>query len=760
MNTHRTRRTVRVSLVVGVLLVSVVALSIAFSGTAVAQETLVVDGDTDNDADGESPFATIQEAVDNATSGDTVEIKVASDVYNESVTVNTENLTIQGIENGDKPTVYWSETSDPVFTIESENDNVTVRDLRIEAQNESSKGIDVGFGSGHTYINNTINGTESGESSHRGIQIQGDSSVVLDNEITNFNRAVVVSGTSTTNITIEGNDITDQTRFGVSVFSSTEETTIKSNRFERVGSGINDDVLDISAPETTIYDNHINESGTGIDLNNDADGSNVTGNTIEGNARGIVSSPFSGISDLTIESNEIHDSGEQGIWVRSGEDNLVSSNNVSESDSAGIELGETERATVQDNDVLSNEASGILLEGSSNTTVLDNTANDNGGYGIELDESDDNELRNNTARNNGWDIYLEDSVGTVVENLDIGDSTAADTTLSFEAEDVQLRSNATPPADPEDVTNIGRYFEAVNLSADGFLDVSLSYEDDLLPADVEEQTLELLRHDGTMWVAVPDSDVDTANNVVFANITEFSTFGAFAEQSEPEPESEPTRSSSSSSGSSSSLPPNAFAQRTMQIRDSSHGTPGTTVDIGLAGADSITFSDEDASGLLTARAYNAVPTDAPAVCEYQPFIAGYQFDVPADQATQPATIQFTVDGDDLADADVSADQLTVIYAPTDAEACESLETTVIDSNGDVTLEVETPGFSTFVISSTDEPEPAAESEPEPEEDEEEPAEPDETEQTEDNIPGFGVAIAVLVTLLSAALVVRRSGRRQ
>ena len=154
--------------------------------------------------------------------------------------------------------------------------------------------------------------------------------------------------------------------------------------------------------------------------------------------------------------------------------------------------------------------------------------------------SGSNTFTDDVSRNNDWDFVVEtDDTGgpapiyatsvSPVTNLSIGASTAPDTTLSFDAEDVRLRSLDTPEPNPES-ENISRYFEAEELSADAFLDVSLRYED----GDVEgvnESALEFQRFVGTQWVTVPGSSVDTENNTLSLNATGFgaSDFGAFGE---------------------------------------------------------------------------------------------------------------------------------------------------------------------------------------------------------------------------------------
>ena len=121
--------------------------------------------------------------------------------------------------------------------------------------------------------------------------------------------------------------------------------------------------------------------------------------------------------------------------------------------------------------------------------------------------------------------------GYPVENLNIGSSTAPDTTLSFEGGNVLVGATQDPPADPDGEIGIGRYFEAVSTNGGQLTDLELAYESGDVEG-VDEETLSLWRYDtgDGAWVEVDGSGVDTGANVVTADeITEFSTFGAFGE---------------------------------------------------------------------------------------------------------------------------------------------------------------------------------------------------------------------------------------
>ncbi|WP_254864319.1 CARDB domain-containing protein [Halovivax gelatinilyticus] len=119
------------------------------------------------------------------------------------------------------------------------------------------------------------------------------------------------------------------------------------------------------------------------------------------------------------------------------------------------------------------------------------------------------------------------------DDVTVGAETPTETTLSFETRDAVI-SEASSPPDNEQATGIGAYFEASGDGDEAFLDVAVQYED----ADVtgvDEETLALWNHDNS-WNELEESTVDTDAQTVNANVTDFSTLGAFGEEGEPEPD--------------------------------------------------------------------------------------------------------------------------------------------------------------------------------------------------------------------------------
>jgi hypothetical protein len=150
----------------------------------------------------------------------------------------------------------------------------------------------------------------------------------------------------------------------------------------------------------------------------------------------------------------------------------------------------------------------------------------NSNFAVQLQGSEGIVMSNNTIRGNNKSIKTDGFSGAA-ENLTIdGDGT----TVSFEAEDVSVsEANNVSEAPGVSEVNIGRSFNAEDRSNGAFLNVSVSYTDEDVTG-VDESTLQLREYDGTSWMDIPSSEVDTQDQTVSANITQFSTFSVQGEE--------------------------------------------------------------------------------------------------------------------------------------------------------------------------------------------------------------------------------------
>ena len=155
--------------------------------------------------------------------------------------------------------------------------------------------------------------------------------------------------------------------------------------------------------------------------------------------------------------------------------------------------------------------------------ISENNASNNE-YGIYLSSSENNELTNNTASNNSlWDFYSDAaSHDNTIEDLTIA---SYPTTISFIYDNgIGIKGVTTLEPDPAGKVNIGKFVNAMNVAADSWIFMNVSYEDADL-GGVDENSLGMWKYNGTDWTLVPGTNgVNTTGKYVYANITEFSVF--------------------------------------------------------------------------------------------------------------------------------------------------------------------------------------------------------------------------------------------
>ncbi len=181
-------------------------------------------------------------------------------------------------------------------------------------------------------------------------------------------------------------------------------------------------------------------------------------------------------------------------------------------------------------------AIGISLDSSSDnnsfdtSTVYNLSAANRNAYGILLSSSSDNNTFTSGSisdinASTWWDFYsTASSRGNSAEDITIS---SFPTTISFTYDNgIKLKSVQTPPADPADKRNIGKYVYATEVTANSWIFLNVSYEDGDL-GGVDENSLRMWKHNGTDWTEVPGTNgVNTAENYVYANITEFGSIFA------------------------------------------------------------------------------------------------------------------------------------------------------------------------------------------------------------------------------------------
>lgn len=141
--------------------------------------------------------------------------------------------------------------------------------------------------------------------------------------------------------------------------------------------------------------------------------------------------------------------------------------------------------------------------------------------------------------------------------------------------------------------------------------------------------------------------------------------------------------------------PTVDASETATLEDGEAGPEVTFQDVPVR---SIAFSSGSATGEVTVEQLSGVPEDAA-----EPDGAVFEvvrISVPDAHADVAARLEIAVSTDDLEAADVQPGDLTVVHYDESAGTWTALDTQVVESGDDeVVLAAETPGFSTFAVTS-------------------------------------------------------------
>lgn len=209
------------------------------------------------------------------------------------------------------------------------------------------------------------------------------------------------------------------------------------------------------------------------------------------------------------------------------------------------------------------------------------------------------------------------------------------------------------------------------------------------------------------------------------------------------------------------------------IEDDNPAIDGTAVTISDTTLESIRFTEDDLNGSVEVFEVAETPEDAPALNDDQPFVSGYVINVPDELSDESAILTASIPSEQIEDAGVNASELVVLHARGDEY--EQLETSV-ETDESITVSAETPGFSTFVISTSsqveesddvaDEADDTADTTDDTTDEADDTADTtdattddaddtttvsdERTDGTDDEIPGFGV-VAALLALLAAVL---------
>jgi parallel beta-helix repeat protein len=275
------------------------------------------------DGSGGADFTGIQDAINDASDGDT--IIVHSGVYYENVVVD-KSVTLKGIGH-------------PVVDAGGEGSAITL----------TADGITL---EGFTVANSGSRWSES----DAGINVNSNNNTITGNNVNNDWCGISLSSSSNNNIT--GNNVSNNVRGGISLWDSCSNNTITGNTFVNCG------LFVFEHYQNAVGDNTVN--GKPLVYLEDASDYTVedAGQVILVNCTNIT------VDNLDLSNTSV------GIELWKTEDSKVLNNTVSNNSNTGIILSDSSNNTITGNTISNNSNDGInLFDSSNNSIYLNNFIN-------------------------------------------------------------------------------------------------------------------------------------------------------------------------------------------------------------------------------------------------------------------------------------------------------------------------------------------------------------------------------------------------
>ena len=357
-------------------------------------------------------FTKIQDAVDAASSGDT--IIVYPGIYTENVDVNKDHLTIQSQNGAETTIVQAANPDDHVFEITA--NYVNVRGFMVRgATTIGSAGINLDHAD---YCNISDNSVLN---NFWGIQLHYSNNNNLTNNSVNSNGCFGIDLISSSSNSLTSNSANSNSLYGIYLYWSSNNALTNNVANSNGESGIYlcysgynnlaNNTMSGNKYNFTIYAHYLTDFINNVDTSNKVDGKPVyywiderekqiptdAGFVAIVNCRNIT------VRDLTLANNYY------GVLVAYSEDSKLESVNTSNNHD-GIYLCFSSNNSLTNNTARDNY-NGIYLFYSDTNTLTGNIASYNTGeYGIALIRSSSNNLTNNIASwNHGYGIYLQSS---------------------------------------------------------------------------------------------------------------------------------------------------------------------------------------------------------------------------------------------------------------------------------------------------------------------------------------------------------------
>ncbi len=197
--------------------------------------------------------------------------------------------------------------------------------------------------------------------------------------------------------------------------------------------------------------------------------------------------------------------------------------------SRGIHLNATKNVTVKNCNVY-NFTSGIYLEKSNTSSIYNNTFSLNSnGLDISYNSADNIFTLNNVSYSTLFDLHMDSGANNKFFDITMG-PVSTTVGLCKYSEGLHLFGVPNPSANPAGKKNVSSYINITKTDGE-YIELNMSYSDSIVSNNnIDESTLKMYHYsDYNTWVEL-SSTVDSTNNVVYSNISNFSAFGLFGDE--------------------------------------------------------------------------------------------------------------------------------------------------------------------------------------------------------------------------------------
>ncbi|WP_440947765.1 NosD domain-containing protein [Methanosarcina sp. T3] len=282
------------------------------------------------DAGGSGNYTTIQAAVNNATSGDT--IIVYPGTYTEVIDVDVANLTIHSLSGNPENTIV--RTLSPSHNFKVIANNVTISGFKIIGEGYYT-GVFMTGVSGVNITNNEFSGNDCA------IQVQSSGGCNLINNTVSGSTSYGFHLSSSSNCILASNTISNTSYEGINMSNS--GSCVLANNI--VSDTDDDGIYLYSSSNCALTGNTVSETHDGIDLNSSGN-CNLTGNTISNiDNDGIC---LYDSKNCILTGNTVSNFDGYGIYLEASDESVLG-NNTASSGIYGISLYDVRNCTLTGN---------------------------------------------------------------------------------------------------------------------------------------------------------------------------------------------------------------------------------------------------------------------------------------------------------------------------------------------------------------------------------------------------------------------------